>query len=179
MHPEVELKFQVSGFEELRGRLSDAGAVLEQATAPESNTILDDEGCSLGNRGMLLRLREYAGKVILTVKEPCIQGAMKNRMEHEAVLGASMGQATELFRALGYSPVRRYVKEREIWVLPGLGKVCLDGLPFGCFIEIEANTPEGVSEACRTLGLDVSRGSPESYTALEERHRNPSGFSNS
>ncbi len=75
------------------------------------------------------------------MKEPCIPGAMKNRMEHETVLGASMGQAMELFRVLGYHPVRRYFKEREIWVLPGLGKVCLDGLPFGCFIEIEANTP--------------------------------------
>lgn len=179
MHPEVELKFKVSGFTEVRGRLSDAGAVLEQAAAPESNTILDDEGGSLGSSGRLLRLREYTGKVILTVKEPCIPGAMKNRMEHETVINSSMGKAMELFRALGYSPVRRYVKEREIWVLPGLGKVCLDGLPFGCFIEIEANTPEGVSEACRTLGLDASRGSPESYIALEERHRNPSGFSNS
>ncbi len=179
MHPEVELKFQVSGFEELRGRLSDAGAVLEQAAAPESNTILDDEDGSLGKRGRLLRLREYAGKVILTVKEPCIPGTMKNRMEHEAVLGASLGQAMELFRALGYSPVRRYAKEREIWVLPGLGKVCLDRLPFGCFIEIEANTPEGVSEVCRTLDLDASRGLSESYIALEKRYQNRSGFSNS
>ncbi len=51
MHPEVELKFKVSGFEELRERLADAGAVLEQAAAPESNTILDDEGGSLGNSG--------------------------------------------------------------------------------------------------------------------------------
>lgn len=179
MHPEVELKFKVSGFEELRERLADAGAVLEQAAAPESNTILDDEGGSLGNSGRLLRLREYAGQVILTVKEPCIPGAMKNRMEHETVLGASMGQAMELFRVLGYHPVRRYFKEREIWVLPGLGKVCLDGLPFGCFIEIEANTPEGVSEACRTLGLDASRGLFESYIALEKRYQNRSGFSNS
>ena len=168
MQSEVELKFRVTDFEEVRIRLRNTGAANIRGETPEVNTIFDSEARSLAGKGTLLRLRQYGDETILTVKEPRQPGSMKIRIEHETQLSISMNEAFDLLGALGYTPVYRYEKTREIWSLSGGVKVCLDRLHFGAFIEIEADCEEKVRNTAELLGFRVSEGLSESYSSLEK-----------
>lgn len=168
MFTEVELKYPVNDFSEIRGNLQQAGAELICEAAEEKNTVYDLPDESLKHSGTLLRLREFGTEVILTVKEPGIPGAMKIRNEHETVLFISLRAAEEMLRALNYVPVFSYEKTREIWSIAENVHICLDTLFFGKFVEIEADSQLKVSNVSRILGLDPSDGLSQSYRQLQK-----------
>jgi adenylate cyclase class 2 len=174
MQTEVELKFRVTDLGTVREALAVAGAFLAHAEHRERNTVFDDPEGSLKSRGILLRVREYGDLVTLTVKEPLLPGGMKSRIEHQSNLDVPFEEAESMFLALGYLPVYRYGKEREIWNLAGT-HVCLDTLPYGCFVEIEADSREKVLGCAEILGFKPEAGLSLSYAQLEKGL----GFSNS
>ena len=168
MKAEVELKFQVTDFDAIRKILKDSGAVRTVMENHERNTVFDRPDSSLKRSGVLLRLRKFCNEVILTVKEPGLPGPMKNRKEHETKLSVSFNDAQNLLKVLGYNAVYRYEKTREVWSTTS-ASVCLDKLHFGSFVEIEANSTEGVKAAAELLGFDLSTGLRESYRNLESK----------
>ena len=168
MFTEVELKYEVNDFEEIREKLLLAGAGLICDATEEHNAVFDLQNGSLKRANTLLRLRKFGEEVILTVKEPVSSGEMKIRREHEALLSISLKEASEMLKALGYKPVYHYEKTREIWSLPHGVHVCLDSLYFGKFVEIEADTQAKVTSTFKTLGLDISKGLRQSYTQLQK-----------
>jgi predicted adenylyl cyclase CyaB len=167
MFTEVELKFQVKDFVQVRENLLLAGALQVSEAGHEENTVYDLADGSLASSGCLLRVRAFGGEVFLTVKEPGIPGNMKIRREHESTLSISMKAADEMLSALGYSPVYHYSKIREIWAMGGHVHICLDTLHFGKFVEIEADTTLKVSETAICLGFLPEEGLNRSYRQLE------------
>ncbi|MCD4708014.1 MAG: class IV adenylate cyclase [Candidatus Sabulitectum sp.] len=167
MFTEVELKYPVKDFREIRENLRRNGAMLICEPTEEKNTLYDLPDESLKHSGTLLRLREFGSEVILTVKEPGIPGAMKIRKEHETVLSISLRAAEEMLKALNYVPVFHYEKTREIWSQGEEIHICLDTLYFGKFVEIEADTQQKVSNASRVLGFNLREGLSKSYRQLQ------------
>lgn len=166
MKAEVELKYAVTNLTEFAEKLQVLGAILIQPAAAEENTVYDTTERSLKKSGRLLRLRSCSGRIILTVKEPCLSSTMKHRTEHEADLSADFNQADDLLKALGYVPVYRYSKTREEWTCDGV-HVCLDSLSYGFFVEVEGETPEDVVKMSQLLGFNPDNGLRESYRDLE------------
>ena len=175
MFTEVELKYPVKDFTEIREKLRQSGAELYCEAAAEKNTVYDLPDGSLRHSGTLLRLREFRDAVILTVKEPGPPGAMKIRLEHEAVLSIHLDEAKEMLKALNYSPAFHYEKTREMWHLAEKTHICLDTLFFGKFVEIEADSQLMVSNVSRILGLDPQKGLNLSYRKLQLLHESKGG----
>jgi hypothetical protein len=67
--------------------------------------------------------------------------------------------------ALGFNLVASYEKYREVFSLDS-AEVMLDELPFGCFIEIEAESIETLMNISAELDLDWNRRVWQSYMEL-------------
>jgi adenylate cyclase class 2 len=79
-------------------------------------------------------------------------------------------RARLLLEALGYQVVFVYEKEREVFAL-GEATVMLDELPFGSFVEIEAEDIELVRAAAASIGLDWTDRVGLTYLRLFESLR--------
>ncbi|MDQ6747838.1 MAG: class IV adenylate cyclase [Candidatus Dormibacteraeota bacterium] len=167
---EVELKYIGANLEEVRGRLSEAGARLEGARSLERNATFDDPEESLRRSGKLLRLRDGSE---LTVKIPVEDEKFKSR--REVTVHLADGNIDEVLEALGYRPTWRYEKYREGWDLDGMW-VTLDELPFvGPVVEIEGER-DRIDKTAAKLGLGSLRTSTGSYRALYDEHVATSGM---
>lgn len=166
---EQEIKIPVSDLAVGRLRLAGLGATLTAARAFEDNTVFDHPSHRLAETGRLLRLREFAGSWLLTFKGPArFDGAIKIREEIETVVAD--GEATRaLLAALGFQPLWRYQKWREMWTHDGVA-VALDETPLGTFVELEG-PPERLVPLARTLGLDPAAAVTGSYRDLWFAHR--------
>lgn len=140
----------------------------------ESNTLYDRHG-QLAASSRLLRLRQ-AVDTVLTFKEPAADQELvgiKTRREYECIVGDQRSMDL-ILRGLGYSPCLRYEKFRSVWsVAPG--KIYLDILPFGHFLEIEAH-PDAIASLALTLGLDPRQASAQSYHDLHRQWRQERGM---
>jgi adenylate cyclase class 2 len=130
----------------------------------EDNVVLDDALGSLASSGELLRLRRTNDGADLTFKGPRdVSGGIKTRSELEAPV--SDPDALEaILVCLGYRPVFRYQKYREIYTF-GPVEVVLDETPAGTFLEIEGE-PEDIAMAARALGYGPADFISDSYAAL-------------
>jgi adenylate cyclase class 2 len=170
---ESEVKLPVDRLQPVRDGLERAGAHRVQEMTREVNFLFDAADGRLQSGDMALRLREYAGSSILTLKETAVfLGPVKRRPEYEVEVSDSDRLRTILER-LGYSPKLRYEKDREIWRL-GAVQVMLDHTPMGDFVEIEGAESE-LEETARSLGLDLDRALRLSYPRLWEAHRRLEG----
>lgn len=140
----------------------------------ESNTVYDRHG-QLAATSRLLRLRRGA-HTVLTFKEPGPEQSpvgIKTRLETECLV-ADFVAMDRILRGLGYTPGLRYEKFRAVWdVAPG--KIYLDILPFGHFLEIEA-PPDAIGQLAVTLGLDPSLAMAQSYHDLHRQWREEHGL---
>ena len=168
---EIEVKFWVPRPELLVERILALGAAAG-CRVFECNWLYDDPRGSLEARGELLRLRRD-GAWRLTYKLPCPEdGQFKVRRELETTL-ADGEVVAAVFRALGLKPVRCYEKWRQTFDLDD-AHLCLDTLPFGDFLEIEA-TGERIRRLAAELDLPWSRRILGTYLDLfrivaEEMH---------
>lgn len=170
-HPplEQEIKIPLGDLAAVRLRLVELGATLTTARAFEDNTVFDHPSQRLAETGRLLRLRKFAGSWLLTFKGPArFDGAIKIREEIETVVAD--GEAMRaLLGALGFEPLWRYQKWRELW-RHDLVAVALDETPLGPFVELEG-PPERLLPLARLLGLDPAAGVTGSYRDLWFAHR--------
>lgn len=166
---EQEIKIPVAELTMVRQRLAASGGVLVHPLQLEENAVLDDAADSMRGSGRLLRVRDYAGTVVLTYKGPAtFVGPVKSRLELETC--ASNPRAlVAILGELGFTPRRRYQKLREVWRLTGVS-VALDKTPLGCFVELEGAAAL-LSDLAVDLGLDPSAAVPQSYQELWARHR--------
>lgn len=107
----------------------------------EANTLFDDGARSLRARGSTLRVRAYGRGGSLTYKGPAtfLRG-VKTRREVETEVAEPVALGFVL-ASLGYEPVFRYEKKREIWRV-GRAHVCLDDTPLGPYVEVEGARSE-------------------------------------
>lgn len=166
-HQEIESKFYVRNLEGIAARLETLGARCIVPRGFEYNLRYDDPAGSLRADHKVLRLRKF-DDVRLTFKGPgeTIGGALA-RTEIELVIN-DFEAAQEFLSGLGYEIVMIYEKYRSIHALED-AIITLDELPYGKFVEIEAENPENIQNLARALGLKPKTAIPNSYQGLFEQ----------
>ena len=154
MHVETEIKFRVTDLESLRQRLETAGFRLVTPRSFESNVLYDTPDRKLRARTEILRIRNYAGKCVLTHKRLPDQGpgedSHKHRIETETEI--TDGEAlADVFRSIGMTPAFRYEKWRTEYA-HGEGHCVVDETPIGNFAELEGSD-EWIDQVAPLLGI--------------------------
>ena len=96
------------------------------------------------------------------------EGGVKMREEGQTGV-ESFELAIALFDSLGYKPVFRYQKFREVWRVREV-EVVIDRSPIGNYFEIEGalDVIRGVAEE---LGMAMDSGIRQTYADLYRQHR--------
>lgn len=144
---ETEVKFYVPNPDLLRDRVIGLGG-RGQGRSFEYNLRLDDRRGTLMNNRALLRLRKDR-KVRLTYKarpaDESDQFKILNEYEVEIDDFSTMKQ---ILGFLGFESRQVYEKYRETFIM-GDAVICLDQMPYGTFLEIEARAKEIKKYAAR------------------------------
>lgn len=173
---EIEIKLKLSDLNKMRESLLLMGFSVRTDRAFEDNHIYDFAGQSLRFRDCLLRVRDYAGKTIITFKGPTQPSSLfKIREEIEAETTPA-GAIHRILGALELQVVFRYQKFRTEYE----GKweehqvlLMLDETPIGNYLEIESDQA-GIDAVASSLGFQREDYITESYLSLFIR-QNPGG----
>ncbi len=168
MAQEIEVKFPLRDRAELIRKLREIGATRLYAETFEDNIVLDRRG-ELRTRGALLRVRKFGRYAIATYKGPMsIEGGIKSREEVQTGV-ESFELAIQLFDAVGFKPVFRYQKFREVWRIQNV-EVVLDRTPIGEYFEIEGPV-EVIRSVASGLGMNMDQAIRQTYADLYRQHR--------
>ena len=172
MPQEIEIKFPLKDRPALLRRLHELGGQRLYAETFEDNIVLDRRG-DLKTRGALLRVRKFGRYSLVTYKGPvAFEGGIKKRDEVQTGI-ESFELAIQLFDALGYKPVFRYQKFREVWRVREV-EVLLDRTPIGTYFEIEGSI-DVIRAVASELGMDPEQGIRQSYVDLYRQQRRTRG----
>ncbi len=166
-HQEIESKFYVRNLAPIESRLQSLGAACIVPRGFEYNLRYDDPEGSLQRERKVLRLRKF-DDTRLTFKGPGenVGGALA-RTEIELIVN-DFENAKLFLAGLGYHIAAIYEKYRAIYELDG-ALITLDELPYGRFVEIEAESLEAITTLARKLGLKPKNAIPASYQGLFEQ----------
>ncbi len=172
MPVETEIKFRVDDLSSLTDRLQAAGFVLETPRSFESNVLYDFPDRRMRARTEILRIRNYAGRCLLTHKRlPDIgpgEDTHKHRIETETEV--SDGDAlSQVFQSLGLVPAFRYEKWRTEWSA-GEGHCVVDETPIGNYAELEGPA-DWIDRAAARLAVQPTDYITLSYGRLFEAWR--------
>ena len=95
-------------------------------------------------------------------------GAMKTREEVQTGV-ESFELAIQLFDSLGYKPVFRYQKFREVWRVRDV-EVVVDRTPIGSYFEIEGPV-DVIRTVAHDLGMNMDQAIRQTYADLYRQHR--------
>jgi adenylate cyclase, class 2 len=168
MAQEIEIKFPLADRDELIRKLHDIGATRLYPETFEDNIVLDRRG-ELRTKGALLRVRKFGRYSLATYKGPMsIEGGIKSREEVQTGV-ESFELAIQLFDSLGYKPVFRYQKFREVWRVRDV-EVVVDRTPIGTYFEIEGAV-DVIRSVATDLGMHMDQAIRHSYADLYRQHR--------
>lgn len=160
---EIEVKFLVRDREEIRKTILSLGAE-SLGRVFEKNTVYDDDAQSLRRQGRLLRLR-VDRRALLTTKEPPERPDPDVKVYIENEVSVDDPEAMDrILRCLGFSPRLVYEKWREEFTLEK-ARLMLDELPFGCFLEIEADR-DAIRSLAGRIALPWEQRIKKTYLAL-------------
>jgi len=164
---EIESKFFVQSLVPVEARLITLGAICIAPRGFEYNLRFDNRQASLQRQHKVLRLRKFDDNR-LTFKGPGERIANAySRKEVEFVVD-DFDQAQQFLECLGYHVAAVYEKYRAMYEL-GTAVITLDELPYGKFVEIEAENPEQIDIIAVKLGLNPDCAIPASYQGLFEQ----------
>jgi adenylate cyclase class 2 len=158
---EIEAKFYVPDLADFREHALAAGATSLTLRQLERTWRFDRPDGSLQTAGQVLRLRQDATARLAFKGPPDRQGARR-----EVEFTIEDAQAAQAFlEDLGFECVLLYEKYREVL---RFREACLmlDELPFGKFVEVEAESLEAVQRTAAQLGLGWEAGLRRSYAEL-------------
>ncbi|HEX7192294.1 MAG TPA: class IV adenylate cyclase, partial [Thermoanaerobaculia bacterium] len=148
--------------------LQDIGASRLYPETFEDNIVLDRRG-ELKTKGALLRVRKFGKYSLITYKGPMsIDGGIKSREEVQTGV-ESFELAIELLDALGFKPVFRYQKFREVWRIQDV-EVVLDRTPIGEYFEIEGPV-DMIRTIAGELGMNFDQAIRLTYADLYRQAR--------
>jgi len=172
MATEIEVKFPLRDRAGTVRRLNELGATRLYAETFEDNIVLDRRG-ELRTKSALLRVRKFGKYSLVTYKGPTsIEGGIKSREEVQTGI-ESFELAIQLFDSLGYKPVFRYQKFREVWRVKEV-EVVLDRTPIGEYFEIEGPV-DVIREVSAQLGMTMEHALRQSYADLYRLARRTRG----
>jgi len=167
MPVETEIKFRIADPQALRQRLQSAGFTLQTPRSFESNILYDTPDRQMRARTEILRIRNYAGRCVLTHKRLPDTGPgedlHKHRIETETEIGNGEALA-EVFRSIGLVPAFRYEKWRTEFT-SGEGHCVIDETPIGNYAELEGPA-DWIERVSPLLGVDQSQYITLSYGRL-------------
>ncbi|MGA9534014.1 MAG: class IV adenylate cyclase [Anaerolineales bacterium] len=169
---EIEVKYAVSHHADIRQRILGLGGRLLHDRHLERNWRFDTPDRSLTSEQRVLRIRQ-GDRATVTYKGPRSTPTVRTEIEFEV---DDTQAASELLQALDYQVMQVYEKYREIFGLDDV-EVMLDELPFGSFVEIEAESLGGLQTTSAQLGLMWERRVSQSYLEIFERVRERLGQS--
>ena len=168
MPQEIEVKFPLRDRHELVRKLHDIGGQRLYPETFEDNIVLDRRG-ELRTRGSLLRVRKFGKYAIATYKGPmAIEGGIKSREEVQTGV-ESFELAIQLFDSLGFKPVFRYQKFREVWRVRE-AEVVIDRTPIGDYFEIEGSM-DTIRTIAADLGMNMDQAIRHTYADLYRQAR--------
>jgi adenylate cyclase class 2 len=176
MPVETEIKFRVDDLSGLTLRLQTAGFTVQTPRSFESNVLYDTPDRRMRARTEILRIRNYAGRCLLTHKRLPDNGpgedTHKHRIETETEI--SDGEAlAQVFRSLGLQPAFHYEKWRTEWSA-GEGHCVVDETPIGNYAELEGPA-DWIDRNAALLAVNPSDYITLSYGRLfevwREQHR--------
>ena len=163
-HLEIELKFFAPDFAPLRERLRQLGAVRTGERTFEHNVRYETEDDRLLKNRCLLRLRRDQ-RTTLTFKSPPPEADHRFKVYRELEVSLSDFDTMDaILKALGFCGRQVYEKWRETWQMDE-AVLCLDTMPFGSFVEIEA-PPEPILQLVRELGFAWENRILANYLAM-------------
>ncbi len=163
MAQEIEVKFALRDRDELIRKLTDIGGQRLYPETFEDNIVLDRRG-ELKTKGALLRVRKFGKYSLATYKGPMsIDRGVKSREEVQTGV-ESFELAIQLLDALGFKPVFRYQKFREVWRVREV-EVVIDRTPIGEYFEIEGAI-DVIREVSADLGMSMEQAIRSSYADL-------------
>jgi len=168
MAQEIEVKFPLRDRQELTRKLHELGAQRLYPETFEDNIVLDRRG-ELRTKGALLRVRKFGKYSLATYKGPMsIEDGIKSREEVQTGV-ESFELAIQLFDSLGFKPVFRYQKYREVWRVRDV-EVVIDRTPIGDYFEIEGNV-ETIRTVAAELGMNMEHALRQTYADLYRQAR--------
>jgi adenylate cyclase class 2 len=168
MAQEIEVKFPLTDRGALTRRLQEIGAHRLYPETFEDNIVLDRRG-ELRTKGALLRVRKFGKYAIATYKGPMsMEGGIKKREEVQTGV-ESFELAIELLDALGFKPVFRYQKFREVWHVKDV-EIVLDRTPIGQYFEIEGPI-DVIRSVSADLGMNMDQAIRLTYADLYRQAR--------
>lgn len=155
MPTEIEAKFLKVSHEDVRAKLSAAGALLEHPMRLMRRQMFDypDKRFRDARPGKKLRLRDEGDRVTFTYKE----GRTDSNYTHELETTAgSFEDMSALLQAMGMELYSYQESKRETWHLRDV-EVVLDEWPWvDPYIEIEGPSEEAIRNVAAELGFDWS-----------------------
>jgi len=179
MAVETEIKFRVRDLDQLprlETGLSALGFRLVTPRSFESNVLFDTPTRELRARREILRIRNYAGRWILTHKRIPDSGIGEDRHKHriETETELSDGESlAEVFRNIGLVAAFRYEKWRTEWA-DNEGHCVVDETPLGIFAELEGSS-EWIDRIAARLGVTPEEMTTASYGRLFDEWRERTG----
>ena len=167
MAVETEIKLRVDDISGFSAALEAAGFHLVTPRSFESNVLYDTPDRQMRGRTEILRIRNYAGRCLMTHKRLPDSGVGEDRHKHriETETEVSDGEAlASVFLSLGLVAAFRYEKWRTEWT-DGEGHCVVDETPIGNYAELEGSA-EWIDRAAARLGIDPAEYLTLSYGRL-------------
>lgn len=173
---ETEIKFQVKDPVLLETQLSASGFHLVTPRSFESNVLYDTADRGLRSKRELVRIRNYAGRWLLTHKRIPDSGVGEDRHKHRVETETELSDGTalaEVFLSIGLIPVFRYEKWRSEWS-DGEGHCVVDETPLGVFAELEGEA-SWIDRVAEQLAIAPEEQLTLSYGRLFDQWRERTG----
>lgn len=155
MQAEIEVKFINVDINDVRERLTNAGAKLEHPMRMMRRVIIEPE--SLAGRDAFLRLRDEGDKVTMTFKE--FAEVDKSDVKEIEVTVSDFDATLEMLNELGLHYRSFQESKRETWLLNEDVEVVIDEWPWlEPYIEIEGTSEAAIKQAAKALGFDWAQG---------------------
>jgi len=150
MKTEIEVKFLGVDIEQMRAKLRDAGAVLEQPMRLMRRALI--ETAETKARNAFLRIRDEGDKVTVTFKQ-FDENSLTGAKEREIVVN-DFDETAAIFSEFGLKYHTFQESKRETWKYNEV-EVVIDEWPWiPSYIEIEGASEESVKQAAAELGFD-------------------------
>lgn len=161
---EIEAKFFVRDLDSIEAKLKGLGAIGLQPRTFEQNLRFDNAAGELSKSGQVLRLRRDIHNILTYKGVSTDDHGARSRVEIQTRV-EDFEATRRLLEALEYSVIMTYEKYRCEYTWKE-ARISLDEMPYGEFVEIEAESSEQIQKVCQTLNLDWTRRVFYSYVEL-------------
>lgn len=161
---EIEIKLLVKDLGSIEAKLKQFGATILQPKTFEQNLRFDTPERELSLQGRALRLRRDVHNLLTYKGESMDDHGARSRVEIQTIV-EDFEATRRLLEALGYSVYMTYEKYRSEYEFDR-GRISLDEMPYGNFVEIEAESVEQIHKICHLLDLDWTKRVFYSYAEL-------------